>query len=665
MPSNDSILEELKLLREENKELKQREAEHKATLEQLEKTSLEYKTLFENTGTATVIFDDAKTIKMCNRKFAELAGLPVKEIIGKNWEIFVSEKDKVRLDENHRLRTTDPDIPPQNYEFEFVDSKGGKKNIYIEIVRIENSDQRIASLLDITWLKNTDSELKESLKQLEAITASIPNIIWKAEVDSEGQFTNTYISESINDLLGYSPNSFGHNWSKYFNLILPKYLPQIMEKFREGFKNVGKTISFVYEIKKANGEIAWFSSSGRAFYENGIMKIYGSNIEITKSKKMEEALKESEEKYRGFLENATEAILLTDEDGNIIEWNRAMEILSAIPKEEALNRKLWDIQFQLTIPEYKTDEIFSSIKTKLVQFYKDGNIHFPSKNYEIKIYAAGKIKDVLQSSFIIKTSSGYRLASISWEITERNKLKGELEKTNKQLKTFTRHIQILIEEEKRYAAQEIHDKLGQGLSALKIDLMRVNNNVANSDKKVIKSLSEMKDLIDDLITIHHRIVMNLRPGMLDDLGIGTALGWYAKEMSEQYKTNIVLTTSPEELKIPEPYSTECFRIAQEAIKISAINSNSENVEVMLWLEKNIIFLTVRDDGESAKEEKSNSANSVVLLDIKERVSALMGDMNFSEKTNKGRSIKIRIPINENLTDRFEKTVKNFRITNPQ
>lgn len=665
MLSNDSILEELKVLKEENEELRRREAEQRATLEKLKKYSLEYKTLFENTGTATVIFDDSKTIRMCNRKFLDLAGLPEKEIIGKKWDMFVSEKDKEKLDERHRLRSIDPEIPPSNYEFDFVDSKGIKKNIYIEIVRIENSDKRIASLLDITWLKNTESELKESLKELEVITASIPNVIWKAEVDSKGNFVNTYISESINDFLGYSPNSFGHNWSKYFNLILPKYLPQIMEKFQKGIENIGKTISFVYEIKKANGEIAWLSSSGRAFYENGKIKIYGSSIDISKIKETEEALKESEEKYRSFLENASEAILLTDEEGNIIEWNNAMEELSAIPKTDAQKRKLWDIQFQLTIPEYKTDEIFSSIKNKLIQFYKNGNIHFPSKNYETKIYAAGNVKDVLQSSFIIKTSSGFRLATISWEITERNKLKDELEKTNKQLKTFTRHIQILIEEEKRYAAQEIHDKLGQGLSALKIDLMRVHNNVSNSDKKVINGLSEMKNLIDDLITIHHRIVMNLRPGMLDDLGIGTALGWYAKETAEQFNTNIVLTTNPEELQIPEPYSTECFRIAQEAIRNAAINSNSKNVEVLLWLEKNIIFLTVRDDGKSKAEDNSNSVNSDVMLNIKERVVALLGDINISDKTDKGRSIKIRIPINENLTDRFEKTVKNFRITNPQ
>ena len=144
---------------------------------------------------------------------------------------------------------------------------------------------------DITERKHAEQQIKDNLLQIELITANTPNIIWKTDIDKKGNFINTYISEAANEFLTLPVGTINNSWEKYFSYVKPEYLPPINGIFKQAIANPGKHISFDYEVTKANGETAWFSSKGKVHFENNKLTVYGSTIDITERKQAEEELK--------------------------------------------------------------------------------------------------------------------------------------------------------------------------------------------------------------------------------------------------------------------------------------------------------------------------------------------------------------------------------------
>ena len=140
--------------------------ERKRSEEKLRESEEKYRSLFETTGTATIVYNDDKVIRMCNQKFEELYGKPSEEIINRiKWPDFVHPDNLPRMMEYHNQRSTGE--PPSNYEFKFVTAEGTTRHIFHSVIYLEKTGERIASLLDITDLKHAEEELRKHQEQLE------------------------------------------------------------------------------------------------------------------------------------------------------------------------------------------------------------------------------------------------------------------------------------------------------------------------------------------------------------------------------------------------------------------------------------------------------------------------------------------------------------------
>ncbi|APH38671.1 sensor histidine kinase [Methanohalophilus halophilus] len=148
----------------------------------------------------------------------------------------------------------------------------------------------MATMEDITEKKQYEYKLKDAFNQLESIHFNLPISVWSATVDETGDFVDTYISEGVNELLALPPNTIGNDFKAFFDYVKPHYLPEIKDKIEEGVKNPDKVVSLEYEVINGNGVTRWFLSSGKAQEENGIIKVYGSTIDITKNKNAEKSL---------------------------------------------------------------------------------------------------------------------------------------------------------------------------------------------------------------------------------------------------------------------------------------------------------------------------------------------------------------------------------------
>jgi PAS domain S-box-containing protein len=150
-------------LREAHERLARQQAE-----EALKGSENLYRTIFENTGTASIIIDEDMTISLANNECEKLSGYPKEEVVGrKKWTEFVLKDDLPKMMEYHRLRSIDPHSVPKNYEFRFHDSEGKIKDVLMTIDLIPGTKKRVASLLDITNRKRIEKELKKRVRELE------------------------------------------------------------------------------------------------------------------------------------------------------------------------------------------------------------------------------------------------------------------------------------------------------------------------------------------------------------------------------------------------------------------------------------------------------------------------------------------------------------------
>lgn len=235
VPAIDRELNELKIRKERKKVVKA-----------LKESETLYKTIFENTGTATMITEDDTTISLVNSEFEKLSGYSKREIeTKKSWTEFFIEKDLERMKEYHRLRTTNHSIP-SNYETHFIDNEGNVRNVFITVSVIPGTRRSVASLLDITEHKKADEALKKREERLRLITDNMNDVICQMAIDG----IITYVSPSIKQIYGFKPQEIiGKN---NFDFVHPEDLKNFNDVFKESI-STGKSITVEYRAKKADG----------------------------------------------------------------------------------------------------------------------------------------------------------------------------------------------------------------------------------------------------------------------------------------------------------------------------------------------------------------------------------------------------------------------------
>ncbi len=223
-----------------------------------------------------------------NTAAAKLFGYTSEEIKGKEEITCIHPIDREMLSEKMKLDFVAP--------FEAIAIKKNGKSfscvVQAKFMMFHNRKYRLISIRDISEQKKVQNELSERLKELEVINSSIPNVVWRAKVDENGNVSDTYISGSVNQLLGLPHDSIKHDWDKFMSYVDPEHLPALKAKLAEGFKKPGEVLGLQYKIQKHDGQIAWLASSGRLYSSGGKAYAYGFTIDITKQKYQEEKLRQ-------------------------------------------------------------------------------------------------------------------------------------------------------------------------------------------------------------------------------------------------------------------------------------------------------------------------------------------------------------------------------------
>ena len=214
-----------------------------------------------------------------------------------------------------------------------------------------------------------------------------------------------------------------------------------------------------------------------------------------------------------------------------------------------------------------------------------------------------------------------------------------------QLRALAERLQWVREEDRKRVARDLHDQIGQILTAIKMDLTWVTRHLPESEVEVLARLTESIQSINDGVKAVRAICSGLRPGVLDDLGLAAAIEWQASEFASRNGVSCEVSVPPIDLHMDGDRATAAFRIFQECLTNVIRHAQAKSVHVSLCQEDENILLIVEDDGVGfCQSDLSNSLGSLGLLGMKERAQFCGGDVQISSSPGNGTTVTVRVPV---------------------
>lgn len=420
----------------------------------------------------------------------------------------------------------------------------------------------------------------------------------------------------------------------FSSLIDKSQLPKATKSLEEIIRTGHQKKPVEYKLRRKDGKTIWVETEGSLIYKDGRpFAVQGIARDITEKKLAEEALKESEEKFRTLAEKSPNMIFI-NKIGKIVYANKQCEQVMGYKREEFYSPH-FDF-FRIIAPEFldKTKSFYGKhIKGKEVTPYE----------YAL-VTKSGKRIEALLTTRLINYEGDKAILGIITDITDRKKAEKSMRESREQLRSLAAHLQSIREEERTMVAREIHDELGQALTALKMDLSWLAKKLPEGQGPILKKTKSMSQLIDSTIQRVQRISAELRPGLLDDIGLLAAMEWQAEEFQQRTGIACELSFSPQSIHLDPERSTAIFRIFQETLTNISRHANAKKVRASLVKKASKLELTIKDNGKGISEEKISDPRSLGLIGIQERVHFLGGDIHIKGIREKGTSVTVSIPL---------------------
>ena len=358
-------------------------------------------------------------------------------------------------------------------------------------------------------------------------------------------------------------------------------------------------------------------------------------------------LHEAETKYRTLVEQIPMVTYITHLDrkgGTLYISPQVRSLLGFLPEE-------WIGDSQLWLNRVHTDDLGRVLAEFSFNPDNPDKTRFHSE-YRL-LSKSGDLLWFLDQAVVVPGSSGDPrfLHGILVDITERKKTEKELTSSRQQLRDLAAYMETVREEERTWIAREIHDELGQALTGLKMELAWLDKKISEPThpafaRLLAEKIGAMKKTVDITIVSVRSIATQLRPGILDNLGLVAAMEWQASDFQKRTGIRCELLSLPVDLALDEKLSSALFRIFQEILTNVARHAKAACVTTSIRQERETLVLEVRDDGRGITEEEAHNVKSLGLLGMRERVDILGGQFAIRGIRGKGTTVTVRVPIGD-------------------
>ena len=471
-----------------------------------------------------------------------------------------------------------------------------------------------------------------------ALLDNLPALIWRSGADAKCDYFNQTWLEFTGRR---ADQEMGDGWAEG---VHPEDLASCLQKYLEAF-HARRPFKLEYRLRRFDGEYRWVLDSGQPIYDldNQFSGYIGSCLDITERKQAEEVQRTSEARFRGLVDSNAQGVLFWNTKGEITGSNDAFLKLVGYTREDVeTGRVNWAA---MTPPEYAHLDrraLQEIAATGICALFEKEFIRSDGSRVPILI-GVSAFEDHLDGgvAFII-------------DITDRKVAEEGLKNSHLKLRALSARLQSVREVEAARIAREIHDELGQKLTGLKMDLLWTERKLGElagsvAVNAILDRVVGATELVDSITTTVQEIATDLRPVVLDKLGLGSALENEARRF--QGRTGLVCEVrlaATEPILSPE-LSIALFRVFQECLTNVARHARASKVEVELKVESEYVTMRVEDDGCGITDAELANSGSLGLLGMRERAALLGGEIVLQRRGETGTIVTARIPRNATAT----------------
>ena len=359
-------------------------------------------------------------------------------------------------------------------------------------------------------------------------------------------------------------------------------------------------------------------------------------VQTQQRKDSDQSLHNLEARVSGIVESAMDAIITVDDREHIVIFNAAAEAVFGCPRGEAIGAPL-----SRFIPER-----FRAAHSAHIRSFEGTGVS--SRRMSAQRIVSGLRRNGEEfpiEASISKTTDpgGTYFTVILRDVSERVRADEALRRSKDELRELAAVSSSAREQEKSRIARELHDELAQALTALKMDLLWVKERLPAGQEQLLSKAETMRVMLDSTVAATRRISADLRPLMLDDLGLIPAAEWLVQNFAQRTGIHCEFGFDPPGLALQDPHATAIFRILQESLTNVARHAQASRVNVTLDVNDGEIMLRVRDNGCGFESAGPRKPSSFGLVGLRERAYLLDGEVSVDTAPGRGTLIEVRIP----------------------
>jgi PAS domain S-box-containing protein len=386
------------------------------------------------------------------------------------------------------------------------------------------------------------------------------------------------------------------------------------------------------------------SANPRLNPDGSVREVICTFSDITRRKHVEleliagrEALRESAIHTQAILDNVLDAVITMNRHGLIESFNRAATSIFGHTAQEAIGQNV-----SMLMPDHDRQHHDAYLR----HYHETGEARVIGKVREM--HARRKDGQIFPVSLAVSRIS--YLGQVTYiglvrDITERARAAEALEEKSRQLRSLSRRVLEAQETERRRVAHELHDELGQSLTAIKINLQ---SRERFKDRSPTELNAENLRIVEDALQHVRRLAVALRPSVLDDLGLIPALRGITEQTASRSGFSVRFQPALPEARLPPDVETACFRIVQEALTNIARHAHAQHVDIDLFHDGDALVLGIHDDGcgfdVAAVRGRASAGDSIGLLGMKERATLLGGQLDIESIPGLGSTVRMRCPL---------------------
>ena len=495
--------------------------------------------------------------------------------------------------------------------------------------------------LEIRQRKAAEEALRESDARYRSLYHNTPAMLHS--INRKGEIVS--VSKYWSEMLGYTEQEvIGRKLTDFFTEESKRYAEEYV--FPEFF-NKGYCTDVPYQITKKDGQTIdiLLSAIGDRDEKGEIFRTLAVSIDVTERNRALEALRKAKEELANYsrdlekqvsirtreitniLKYTPDVVYVKDRNGKYVLVNSRFEQLFGVSNEEVRGKTDYEIVSKDVADVFRRNDL---------QVLQEGK----SMQVEERVQHNSEVHTYLSVKFPVYDEAGAvnGVCGISTDITA-------VKKAQDQLRRLSGRIITSQEKERTAIARELHDELGQVLTALRMDAVWMQERLKNNDPKIAERALTMCDLIDKTIKDIRSIAIRLRPGVLDDLGLVDALEWLTSDFEK--RSGITCVFEHESVpELHETIATAAYRICQEAMTNVARYAGANRVSVILKAEKNMLSLSVRDDGKGFDISDLAGFEGVGIAGMRERAMLAGGDLEVMSERGKGCHVLFKVQINQ-------------------